>query len=74
MCFVPVTMTSSLTSSKGMDRPESVLVSAEATLTLSEGADVVIVLRWVAGRAAVVAGGGWILVTRSLCTLLMIIC
>ena len=58
MCFVPVTMTSSSTSSKGRDRPKSVLASADATLTPSEGANVVVVLRWVAGQAAVVDVGG----------------
>ena len=74
MCFVPVTMTSLLTRAKGMDRLKSVLASADATFTLSEGADVVLVLRWVAGHAAVVDVGGWILMTRSLCTFLMILC
>ena len=71
MCFVPVTMTSS-TSSNGRDRPKSVLASADATLTLSEGAGVVNVLRWVDGQAAVLGGGGCFLRTRSLCTLSII--
>ena len=57
-----------------MNRPKSVLASADATFTLSEGADVVLVLRWVARQAVVVDVGGWILMTRSLCTFLMILC
>ena len=34
--------------------PKSVLASADATFTLSEGDDSVLVLRWIAGPAAVV--------------------
>ena len=67
-------MTSSLTSSEERDRPKSVLASADATLTLSEGAGVVKVLRWVNGQAAVLDGGGCFLRTRSLCTLSIIFC
>ena len=67
-------MTSSSTSSEGRDRPKSVLASADATLTLSEGAGVVIVLLWVTGQAAVVGVGGCFLMTRSLCTLSIIFC
>ena len=74
MCFVSVTMTSLLTSSKGRDRPTSTLASADATLTLSEGAGVVDVLLWVGGQAAVLDVGGCFLMTRSLCTLSNICC
>ena len=74
MCFVPVTMTSSLTSSKGRDRHKSVMASADATLTLSEGAGVVNVLSWVGGQAAALVVGGCFLRTRSLCTLSIIFC
>ena len=67
-------MTSSSTSSKGRDRPKSVLASADATLTLSEGAGVVNVLRWVDEQAAIVGVGGCFLRTRSLFTLSIICC
>ena len=67
-------MTSLSTSSEGKDRPKSVLDSADATLTLSEGAGVVKVLRWVDGKAAVLDVGGCFLMTRSLCTLSIIFC
>ena len=50
-------MTSLLTSSVGRDRPKSVLASADATLTLSEGASVVSVPRSVNGQAAVLGAG-----------------
>ena len=74
MCLVPVMMASTLTSSKGRDRPKSVMASADATLTLSEGADVVNVLRWVDVQAAALGVGGCFLKTRSLCTLSAICC
>jgi hypothetical protein len=67
-------MTSSSTSSKGRDRPKSVLASADATLTLSEGAGVVIVVHWVVGQADIVDFSGCFLMTRSLCTLSIIFC
>ena len=67
-------MASTLTSSKGRDRPKSVMTSADATLTLSEGAGVVNVLRWVDGQASALGVGGCFLRTRSLCTLLIIFC
>ena len=57
MCFFPVTMTPSLTSSEGRVRPKSVLASADATLTLREGARVVTVLRSVGGKAAEMGAG-----------------
>ena len=74
MCFVPVTMTSFSTSSEGKDKPKSVLASADATLTLSEGAGVVNVLRWVDGQVSVLGVGGCFLRTRSLCTVSIIFC
>ena len=57
-CF-PFTMTSSSTSSEGRVRPKSVLASADATLTLSEGACVVTVLRSVGEQAAAMGAGGF---------------
>ena len=72
--FLPVTMTSSLTSSEGRNRHKSVLASADAPLTLSEGAGDVNVLRWVDGQAAVLGVGGCFLRTRSFCTLSIIFC
>ena len=73
MCLVLVTMTSLSTSSKGRDKPKSVMASAYATLTLSEGAGVVNVLRWVDRQAATLGVGGCVLRTRSLFTLLVIL-
>ena len=75
MCCFPFTMTSSSTSSAGRVRPKSVLASADATLTLSEGACVVTVLRSVGGQAAAMGAGGWFFLrTRSLCILSAICC
>ena len=50
-------MTSLLTSFDGKDRPKFVLASADATLTISEGARVVNVLRSVNGQAAMLGAG-----------------
>ena len=74
MWFVPVTMILLLTSSEGRDRPKFVLASVDATLTFSEGASVVDVLRSVDGQAAVLGAGGFPLRTRLLCTLSAIFC
>ena len=74
LCFVPVTMTSSSTSSKGRDRCKSVVASAEATLTFSVDAGAVVALRLISGQSVVVDVGTWFLVTRFLCTLSLIFC
>ena len=74
LCFVSVTMTSSSTSSNGMDRFRSVLASADATFTFSKGADAFVVLRLIAKQAVIVGVGTWFLTTRFLCTLSLIFC
>ena len=59
----------------GGDRPKSVLASADATLTLSEGASVASGALSVGGPAATFGAGGWcFLSTRSVCTLSAICC
>ena len=63
------------TSSEGRDRPKSVFASADATLTLSEGASVVSDLLLVNGQAAKFGAGGWFFLRTSLlCTLSAICC
>ena len=75
MCFFPVTITSSPTSVGGRDRPKSVLASADATLTLSESASVVIDSPLIGGPSAKFGAGGWVFLrTRSVCTLSAICC
>ena len=75
MCFFPVTITLAPTSAGGGDRPKSVLASADATLTLSEGASVASGTFSVGGPAATFGAGGWcFLSTRSVCTLSAICC
>ena len=76
MCFVPVTMTSSLTGSEGMDISESLLAKADATFTCSKDtdADAVLVLRRFVLQAAIVGVGTCVLMTRFLCTLSLIFC
>ena len=75
MCFFPVTITSYPTSAGGRGRPTSVLASADATLTLSEGASVASGALSDDGPAATFGAGGWcFLSTRSVCTLLVICC
>ena len=74
LCFVPVMMTPSLTSSEGMDRFKSVLVSADGTFTFSKGADAVVVLHLIAKQAVIVDVGTWFLTTRFLFTLSLIFC
>ena len=70
MCFFPVMITSSPTSTDGRDRPKSVMASADATLTLREGASVASGVPSVGGPAATFGAGGWcFLSTRSECTL-----
>ena len=58
-------MTSLSTSSEGRVGPKSVLASADVTLTFSEGACVVTVLRSVGGQAAAMGSGVFFLRKRS---------
>ena len=69
-------MTSSSTSSEGMDRPKSFLAKADAAFTCSEDtdADSVKVLPWFVVQAAIVGVGTCVLMTRFLCTLSLIFC
>ena len=67
-------MTSLSTSSKGRDRPKSVLTNADTTLTLSKGTSVVNVLCSVDGHAAALGAGGFFLRMRLLCTFSAICC
>ena len=70
MCFCPVMITSSPTSTDGRDRSTSVMASADATLTLSEGVGVASCVPSVGGPVATFVAGGWcFLSTRSACTL-----
>ena len=74
MCFIPVTMTSLLTGSEGMDMSESLLDKADTTFTCSEDTDadaVVVLLRFFV-QAAIVGVGTCVLMTRFLCTLSLI--
>ena len=76
LCFVPLTMTSSLTGSKGMDMSKSILAKADATFNFSKDADAdaVVVLCWFVVQASIVGGGTCVLMTRFLCTLSLIFC
>ena len=75
MCFFPVTITLSPTSAGGRDRPKSVLASADATLTLSEGVSVASGALSVGGPDATFMAWGWcFLRTRLVCTLSAICC
>ena len=76
MCFVPVTMTSLLTGSEGMDMSKSLLAKADVTFTCSKDtdADAVVVLRRFVVQAAIVGAGACVLMTRFLCTLSLIFC
>jgi len=67
-------MTSSPTRSEGRVRPKSVLANADATITLSEGACVVTVLRSVGGQAAAMGAGGWFFLRTRLLRILLAIC
>ena len=74
LCFVPVTMTSSSTSSEGMERSKSILVKADATFIFSKDADAVVVLHLIAKQSVIVDVGTLSLMTRFLCTLSLIFC
>ena len=74
LCFVPVTMTSSSTSSEGMDRSKSILAKADATLTFREDADAVVVPHFLAKQSVVVNIGALFLMKSFLCTLSLIFC
>ena len=76
MCFVPVTVTSSLIGSKGMDMSKSLMAKADVTFTCSKDtdADAVVVLRWFGVQAVIVGVGTCVLMTRFLCTLSLIFC
>ena len=74
LCFVPVTITSSLTGSEGMDRSKSLLAKADATFTFSKDTDadaVVMLCRFIV-RAAIAGVGTCVLMTRFLFTLSLI--
>ena len=76
MCFVPATMTSSLTGTEGMEMSESLLARADASFTWSEdtGVDAVVVLRRIVEQDAIAGVSSCVLVTRFLCTLSLIFC
>ena len=76
MCFFPVTMTSLLTCSDGMDMSKSLLAKADVISTCStdSDADSVAVLRRFVAQAAIVGVGTWALRNRFLCTLSLIFC
>ena len=76
MCFVPVTMTSSLTGSEGMEMSESLSAESAAIFPYSEDtdADAVVVLRRFVVQDAIVGVGTCVLVTRIFCTLSLIFC
>ena len=76
LCFVPVTMISSLTGSEGMEMSESLLAKADATFTCSKDsdADADVVIRRFVVQAAIVGVGTCVLMTRFLCTLSLIFC
>ena len=74
MCFFPVMVTSSSTSSEGRGRATPSLASDDATLTFSEGAGLGNLLRSVNEQAATVGSGCPLRRTRSMSTLLAICC
>ena len=76
LCFVPVTMTSSLAGSEGMDVSESLLAKADATFTCSEDtdADADVAIRRFVVQAAIVGIDTCVLMTRFLYTLSLIFC
>ena len=74
LVFVPVTMTSSLTSSKGMDMSKSLLAKADATFTFSKDAAAVVVLHLIAKKSVTVDVDTLFLMTKFLCTLSLIFC
>ena len=58
------------TDTDGRDRPKSIMASADATLTLSDGVGVASCVPSVGGPVATFVAGGWcFLSTRSACTL-----